>query len=203
MKWKESSHEHEAPTPGKGLHWKYFVCLSEDEHTLGHKIVLQLMWKWVKMKANKGMYMNINFSGNYCGNKIWIITWMWRLRKPDWELYWRDKVCLSKCKLELEDELEHEHKHEARLVLQLIWKWVNMNLNLNFNINIYLVVNYSCNQCGHDRQVESELSHECETTRSPGGAWLQKIDFTWVVWGCPTWSEMVPVEVRWSQVVSD
>ena len=34
------------------------------------------------------------------------------------------------------------------------------------NMNMYMDVNYSCNQCGHDRQIESELSHECETSKN-------------------------------------
>ena len=65
---------------------------------------------------------------------------------------------------------------------------------------MYMIVNYSCNQCGYYRQVESELLHECETARSPRGDCLQKINFAWVVWGVLTWSEMVPVRVRWSQM---
>ena len=72
------------------------------------------------------------------------------------------------------------------------------------------MVNYSCNQCGHDRQVESELSHECETTRSPGGAWLQKnwlylsgLRLSNMEWDGPSWSKMVPGSPRLAKMVPD
>ena len=37
-----------------------------------------------------------------------------------------------------------------------MWKWMKMKLKWNMNMK------YSWNQCGNDRQIESELSLECE-----------------------------------------
>ena len=68
-------------------------------------------------------------------------------------MYWKHKVCLGEDKLEIKDELEHECKFEFEPE----------------HVNDIMIVNYSCNQCGYDRQVETKLLHQCETTRSPGG----------------------------------
>ena len=55
--------------PGLGLYWKYQVCPSEHEiqwtwttmnmNFSENEIFLQQMWKWVKIKSNWSMYINI------------------------------------------------------------------------------------------------------------------------------------------------
>ena len=47
-----------------------------------------------------------------------------------------------------------------------------MKMNLNLNKNMWkwvkMKMNFSCNQCGNDRQIESELSQECKASGRQG-----------------------------------
>ena len=52
-----------------------------------------------------------------------------------------------------------------------------MKINLYFNKSMYVEIsgdeiefkiNFSCNQCGNDRQIESELSQECKASGRQG-----------------------------------
>ena len=64
-----------------------------------------------------------------------------------------------------------------------------------------MIVNNSYNQYGYDRQVVSELLHECVTTKSPRELCLSGLRWSNMEWDGPSWSEMVPKSSRSAKMV--
>ena len=130
------------------------------------------------------MKINLNLNMNHVYR-----TWTWTIHATNVK------------KGEHEFQFELENVYDSKLLLQPMWIWqtswiriVTWIWNWIWNFNIYTIVNYSCNQCGYNRQVESELLHECVTTRSPGGNCLQIMSFSLVVWGGLRW---LPHNWKW------
>ena len=70
------------------------------------------------MKANKGMYLDINFSLNCCGNK-------------------RQKTDLSR-------ECVASGSLTGDCIENIRFAWVKINLNMNMNLNLNLNMNNIC-----------------------------------------------------------
>ena len=72
----------------------------------------------MEMKATKGIYMNINFPWNYCGNK--------REKKSD-----------------LSHECEASESLTVECIENIRFAWVKVILNFKMNMNMNM--SYSCN----------------------------------------------------------